>query len=82
MTRRDIRLLAGALICGAALGVVASPRPLHAADVRGNGKNLGKVGDRCESSSDCERSPVALRCMPLGEQKQCVVPPRMIPPPT
>ncbi|MFO0578170.1 MAG: hypothetical protein U1A78_29540 [Polyangia bacterium] len=82
MTRRDMSLLTGALIFGAVLGVVASPRPLLAADVRGNGKNLGKVGDRCESSSDCEQSPVALRCMPLGDHKQCVVPPRMIPPPT
>jgi hypothetical protein len=50
--------------------------------VRGNGKNQGKVGDRCETASDCERSPVALRCMPMGDQKQCALPPRTILPPT
>jgi hypothetical protein len=76
-----MRERASSLVAALAIGVTlgALPGLLHAADVRGNQKNQGKPGDQCSSSSDCQ---AGLRCMPMGKEKQCAMPPERIPPPT
>ena len=87
MTRRHKKvsmLFSAALLLGMTLGALPRIGLLYAADVRGNSKHQGKVGDVCTTASDCEKAPVELNCTPTadGKQKQCSIPPHRILPPT
>ena len=65
----------GALVLALGVGVM-----VHAADVRGQGKGEGKVGDLCKTSSDCSQTPTPLTCREQNGESRCSGP--IIRPPT
>jgi hypothetical protein len=74
--RKLITMLgAGTLLVGLGLGLA-----VHAADVRGEGKGEGKVGDLCKTTADCSQSPTPLTCREANGESRCSAP--IIRPPT